>query len=71
MLNKKDIKGEKERIKNVSSKEVELEKNKKVQSNNEIKKFIFRIITEPKLNLLSSLKLFSLNLNRKNRFETI
>jgi hypothetical protein len=57
--------------KNVSSKEVELEKNKKVQSNNEIKKFIFRIITEPKLNLLSSLKLFSLNLNRKNRFETI
>jgi hypothetical protein len=57
--------------KNVSSKEVELEKNKKVQSNNEIKKFIFRIITEPKFNLLSSLKLFSLNLNRKNRFETI
>jgi hypothetical protein len=57
--------------KNVSSKEVELEKNKKVQSNNEIKKFIFRIMTEPKLNLLSSLKLFSLNLNRKNRFETI
>jgi hypothetical protein len=57
--------------KNVSSKEVELEKNKKVQSNNEIKKFIFRIMTEPKFNLLSSLKLFSLNLNRKNRFETI